>query len=141
MSNAGIPVSFAVQIPKELQADDFDFKVVKEALRTVGKKIQRSAKKKLSDRKGSLYPRLQTGRLRKAVKVHVSKKKDKFWVRVQVDSFKDYPFWYPAPLMYGRKDGTLKPRHDAVVESGDELQDESLSEVSDALSKALKGWG
>ena len=55
MSSIGIPVSFSVQIPKELQADDFDSKIIKSALRDVGKSIQKTAKKKLSNQIGRAH--------------------------------------------------------------------------------------
>ena len=141
---ANIPISFSVSIPKELEASDFDRKVVMDALSKVGKEICLFSRRKLSKKtvsEAGTYPGKRTGRMQRAIKIHKSKRKDKYWIRVQIDSFKDHHMWYPGPLMYGRKDKTLMPRKDAIADSGDELSNKTTRAISDALDKALKGWG
>lgn len=140
---AKFPLDFAVSIPKELDNTDFDRKVMMKSLTDIGKAIRLTARRKLSSKtpsKPNQYPAKRTGRMMKAVKVHKSKKKDKYWVRVQIDSFKDRHFWYPGPLVAGRHDGSLKPRRDSIIDSGLENENKTIQALSDALDKALKGW-
>lgn len=140
---AKLPLDFAVSIPKELDHTDFDRSVMMKALTDIGKGIRLTARRKLSSKTPSQpgqYPGKRTGRMMKAVKVHKAKRKDKYWIRVQVDSFKDRHFWYPAPLTSGRNDNSLKPRRDSIVDAGIENQNKTVQVLSDALDKALKGW-
>lgn len=138
---ASIPVTFNCFLDDRMNSDDYDRKVVMNTLNLVGREIVKSAKKKVSAINATTYPGKITGRLRKNIKIHKAKRKDRFWIRVQIDTFKDFPFWYPAPLMYGRKDGRLRPRRDAVVDSAEEIKEQSIKAIQNALDRALKGWG
>lgn len=140
---SGILLAARVTLPDGLDASDYDRKVVMKGLRQAAAAI-RSQSRQLLNRRGAAskegdFPARQTGAMVRAVKVHAAKKRDKFWTRVQIDSIKDAPFWYPAPLMYGSKRG-LKPRRDAVWQAGQQLESRTTATVEGALRRALKGW-
>lgn len=140
---AKIPLNFDVSMPKELDSTDFDRKIMMKSLTDIGKDIRLVARRKLSSKttsKPGQYPAKRTGRMMKSVKVHKAKLKDKYWIRVQIDSFKDQHMWYPAPLVRGRNDNSLKPRRDSIIDSGLENENKTIQALSDALDKALKGW-
>ena len=136
-------MSFAMSFPEGLLHTDLDRKTVMTGLTDVNKKWRQTAKRLLSSRRISKegeFPGKRTGRMRRAVKIHKAKRKDKLWVRTQVDSFKDVPMWYPAPLTYGRKKGDLKPRANPITESAKLHETESRRKIDNAIVNAIKGW-
>ena len=142
-NDVAVPVSVVVDLPKGLKTVDFDRKIVMAALRQAAKNIQKESRNLLKlkrvSKEGEVPGRL-TGRLFKSVKVHASKRKDRYWAKTQIDSFEDGEDWYPAPLFYGRKDGSLKPRLDPVSTTGERQADKNAELVQKALESSLKGW-
>ena len=136
-------MSLAVSFPEGLLHTDLDRKTVMAGLTDVNKKWRQTAKRLLSSRRISKegeFPGKRTGRMRRAVKIHRAKKTEKMWVRTQVDSFKDVPMWYPAPLTYGRKKGDLKPRANPITASAKLHETESMRKIDNAIVNAIKGW-
>lgn len=136
-------MSFSMSFPEGLLHADLDRKTVMAGLTDVNKKWRQTAKRLLSSRRVSKegeFPGKRTGRMRRAVKIHKAKRKDKLWARTQVDSFKDVPMWYPAPLTYGRKKGDLKPRANPITESAKLHETESRRKIDNAIVNAIKGW-
>lgn len=138
------PIFVSVRIPKELESSDFDRKILMKGLTEASKNIQRLSKRMLNVRgapsKDGEVPKRQSGRMWRHVRVKKAKKKDKFWTRVQIDSFEDYNFWYPAPLMYGSSKRNIRPRTDAIWSASAQLETQTTSIIENALSKSLKGW-
>ncbi len=142
-NEVGLPISIFVQMPKELEQVDYDRKAMMGALTEVGKKIRLTSRRLLNSKsvsKPGEVPGKVTGRMYRAVKVHKSKRKDRYWVRVQIDSFPDKHHWYPAALMYGSAKHNLKPREDALHLAGRKHEDESVNLIQNAMEKSLKGW-
>ena len=136
-------MSLAVSFPEGLLHTDLDRKTVMTGLADVNKKWRQTAKRLLSTKgvsKPGEFPGKKTGRMRRAVKIHKAKKTEKMWVRTQVDSFKDVPMWYPAPLTYGRKKGDLKPRANPITASAKLHEIESMRKIDNAIVNAIKGW-
>jgi len=141
---SGIPIFVSVKLPEGLDAKDYDRKVVMQGMTQAAKQIQQLSKRLLNSKNAPSepndFPKRVTGRMWRHVKVHKAKRKDRLWARVQIDSFKDGHFWYPAPLFYGSTKRNIKPRMDAVWSAQARLEDQTNAIVEMALSKGLKGW-
>lgn len=141
---SGIPIFVSVKLPEGLDPKDFDRKVVMQGMTQAAKEIQSLSKQLLNSRGApsapNEFPKRVTGRMWRHVKIHKAKRKDRLWARVQIDSFADAHFWYPAPLMYGSDQRNIKPRMDAVWSAQARLENRTTSIVEMALSKGLKGW-
>jgi len=144
MADISIPVSVSVKLPEGLKASDFDRKVMMKALTEAGKKIQLTSKRLLNTKgtpsKAGELPKRVTGRMWRHVKLHKAKRKDRYWVRVQIDSFNDVPMWYPAALMYGSTKRKLQPRKDAIWQAHASTEAQTTNLIELALGKAIKGW-
>ncbi len=139
----GIPIDVAVKLPKGLNALDFDRKTVMGALRQQARKIQKASKQLVSAKGPSQpgqYPGRDSGKMRKFIKVHASKKKTKLWTRVQVDTLPDEKFWYPSVLNYGSSKRNIQPRRNAIVNAGEMNATEAQNAIADAMWKGIKGW-
>lgn len=140
--NIGIGLNIvSVKMDAGLSGESFDRKILMSELSKVGTSIKKKSQRLLNSKSKSKegdYPGFLSGRMRRHVKVHKAKRKDKFWVRIQIDTFKDRHFWYPNVLTSGRHDGSLKPRKDAIITANDLLSTKTQQAVSDALDKALR---
>ena len=145
MADISLPISVKVHMPDGLRGSDLDRKVLMKGLSDAGRKIKTLSKRLLNVKnKGaastaSEIPRRVTGRMWRHVKVHKAKRKDRYWVRVQIDSFEDSK-WYPAPLMYGSTKRNIKPRKDAIWEAHRQLEQSTTNIVELAMTKSIKGW-
>lgn len=137
-------LSLKTQIPKGIYATELSRPIIMKGLSTACKNIQQTSKKLISSKmvsKEGELPGRYTGRMRRNIKLHKSRKKDKLWVRVQVDSFKDVPVWYPAVLNYGKRDQSLKPRANPITKASQLRERENISIIEEALANSIKGWG
>lgn len=138
------PIFVSVGIPEGLDGSDFDRKVLMKGLTDASKGIQKLSKRMLNRRgapsEDGEIPKRQTGRMWRHVRVKKAKRKNRYWTRVQIDSFEDYRFWYPAPLMYGSSKNNLRPRTDAIWSASAVLETQTTSIIDEAMRKALKGW-
>ncbi|MGN0896357.1 MAG: hypothetical protein ACI4NC_06285 [Succinivibrio sp.] len=135
--------NISIKLPKGLDALDFDRKTVMKSVREATKIVQKTAKRYISTRsvsKPGEIPGRRTGRMRRAVKCHYSKRKDRLWGRVQVDTIQDSDVFYPAVLMYGKKDSTLKPRKNFIEQAFIEQESKVNSLIDDGMSKGIKLW-
>jgi hypothetical protein len=146
MANISLPVSVRIQIPKGLSDSNLERKVLMKGLSDAGRKIKTLSKHLLNVKnKGvasnpSEFPRRVTGCMWRHVKVHKAKKKDRYWVRVQIDSIENEDFWYPAALMNGSTKRNIKPRKDAIWEAHRQLEQSTTTIVEASLAKSIKGW-
>jgi hypothetical protein len=138
----GITFSVDVHLPKGLDTMDFNRTPVMRVLRAQAKKVAQTSKRLVSAKgpsKDGQYPGRVSGQMRKHIKVHASKKQDKFWTRVQVDSIENSMF-YPAVLNYGSSKRNIKPRQNAITAGGDLHATEIQNAIAEALWQGIKGW-
>ncbi len=136
-------VNITVKIPKSLKVKDLDRKAVMKALRESSKLVKQQSKKLISRKKVSKpgeLPGKRTGRMRRAIKTISSRKKYKLWSVVQIKSIPD-AYFYPAVIMYGRKDGTLKSRKNPITEAAKLLDRKTTEIIEDAVIDSIKGFG
>jgi hypothetical protein len=117
---------------------DFDKKEIRKAMRSIGRLIERRAKRDLSSGGGGArYPVVRTGALRDGIGIKVSR--SGFLVRVRPEKTSAMGRWYyPAYLHYGVKRRTgagmrVEPRDNYMV---DALQAEA-GDVESILRVAL----
>lgn len=125
---------------KDLHLWDLKRGPVMKGLRQAARIVRQDARSRMGRKSVSQpgqIPGMVTGAMRKAVKVHAAKKKDKFWARVQIDTLKNSKFWYPAPLFFGRRKkpgvGRLEPRRNPI----DAAYDSCEAKVADAIERGL----
>lgn len=118
---------------------DFDKKQIRNAMRNIGRDMQREARKLVSRRAisgaGEIPGRL-TGATQRSIKYRVSR--PGFLVRIApfktAEMGKDF---YPAFLHYGSEKNNLKPRKNYMVEALERRQSNTRSVLSNALENAL----
>ncbi len=144
---------FAVsaQIPKGLTALDFDTKAVRQGLRRMAAQVRKDARAELSVKRRSKAgeaPGRLTGALRKSLQVvnsrpQAERRKNYIWARVQYGSkLKDKNgAFYAAPLMHGRRDGTLQARMNVLPAMQEQHRAQFSAELEDLLIDNIKGWG
>lgn len=119
---------------------DFDKVKIRKAMRTIGRDIQKQARKLVS-RRGRVSspgqaPSRSSGVLARSIKVKVSR--PGFLVRVAPEKIpamgKDF---YPAFLHYGSEKINLKPRSNYMVEALDIRRSQTRAVLSSALENAL----
>lgn len=138
-----IAIGFNVEMPKNLTSIDFDRKPVMQALRAQARKIAQTSKRLVSARGPSQpnqYPGRDSGAMRRNIKVHASKKKDKFWARVQIDTIEGEKVWYPAVLNYGSDKRHIDRRLNPITAAGELSGAGAQNAITAALWKGLKGW-
>ena len=137
-------LTVSLQMPKLLKVKDIDRKVLMKGLREASKVVSKQAKKLCSTKEVSKpgeIPGRHTGRMRRAIRNHASRRKDKFWSRTQVDTIKDAQVFYPAVLFYGKKNGSLKPRKNPIIEATKLTENKTSEIIEDAVIDSIKGFG
>lgn len=137
-------LTVSLQMPKVLKIKDIDRKVLMKGLREASKVVSKQAKKLCSTKEVSKpgeIPGRRTGRMRRAIRNHASRRQGKFWSRTQVDTIKDADMFYPAVLFYGKKNGSLKPRKNPIVEATKLTEPKTKAIIEDAVIDSIKGFG
>lgn len=118
---------------------DFDRRPIRNAMRNIGRDMQREARKLVSRRAISgpgENPGRRTGATQRAIKYRVSR--PGFLVRIApfktAEMGKDF---YPAFLHYGSEKNNLKPRKNYMVEALDNRADNTRNALRNALENAL----
>ncbi len=130
--------------PKNFTRLDFDRKTVMKGLRKASRVVANQSKKLVAPKRRSKpgeYPGRDTGRMRRNIKVVSAKKREHFWTRVQVSSFKDKHFFYPAVLAAGKKNRTLLPRRNFIADAQTQTIHQTEPVINQAVWDALKVWG
>ncbi len=142
----GVPISIQAKLPdhflNNLSVDADDRNVIMNALVGAAKDIRLLSRRKMRSSKSGDYPARITGRMMRHVRVKKARpsRSTSLWARVQIDSFKDKHFWYPAPLFYGSKVRNIRAYQSPIIDAGNELEGESLKRVQDAIDKVVQGW-
>lgn len=137
-------IGVTLKLPKILKVKDIDRKTLMQGLRESSKLVSQQAKRLCSNRtvsKPGEIPGKHTGRLRRNIKNHASKRKNKFWSRTQVDTIKDAQVFYPAVLFYGKKDRTLLPRQNPIIEATKLVENKTSYIIEEAIIDSIKGFG
>lgn len=111
---------------------------MRKAMRRSGNVVAKEAKKLLSIKGRSSdddYPGLGTGRLRRSVRVKVSR--PGFLVKVYNEKLADMDAFYPAYLHYGTSKG-LKARKNNMTDALDNRESEVRRILSNGLMEALR---
>jgi hypothetical protein len=119
---------------------DFDKVKIRKAMRTIGRDVQKQARKLVAKRgrasSPGQAPSRASGVLQRSIKVKVSR--PGFLVRVAPEKTpamgKDF---YPAFLHYGSEKNNLKPRSNYMVDALEIRRSHARSVLSSALQNAL----
>jgi len=121
---------------------DFDKKKIRAALRLEATPIRDLAKKAVSHRQRSdprMNPGSRTGLLKKSIKAKVSR--SGFLVAIAPFRIgrmnKNNNAFYPAYLLYGTRDGTLRPRNNYIADAFNARKDHARESIKNALENAL----
>jgi len=119
---------------------DFDKRKIRKAMRTVGRDVQRQARKLVSKRGGKSKPgqapNRSTGALARSIKVKVSR--PGFLVRIAPEKTPAMgDFFYPAVLHYGSEKINLKPRSNYMVDALEMKRSQTRNVLARALPDAL----
>ena len=105
-------------VSRGLDVRELKRSVAMKGLRAATKIVRTDARslfgRKIVSKPGEI-PGMVSGKMRRAVKVHSAKRRDRLWSKVQIDTLPGEKMWYPGALFYGRKDGSLKPRKNAII--------------------------
>lgn len=130
-----------------LPIHELDQKEVKKGLRAAVNLVKKDAAKRLRSKgtsKPGEYPAMKTGALRRSLEVRWGRK-GAMWCKLQVGNIyngkkkqENKKFWYAGPLNYGRKDGTLAPRKNAVTDAKDANETKAIELIQDGLLEGIK---
>lgn len=119
---------------------DFDKVKIRKAMRTVGRDVQKQARKIVARRGGvskpGQAPSRSTGVLMRSIRAKVSK--PGFLVRIapyKTDAMGED--FYPAYLHYGSKKNNLKPRSNYMVDALETRRNQTRAILASALQNAL----
>lgn len=118
---------------------DFDSKKIRKTMRTLGRDVQKEARRLVARRAISgagEYPGRQTGRLWRAIKYRVSK--PGFLVKIMPGKTADMKDFYPAFLLYGSKKRDLAPRKNYMTDALDNRRSVARGALRNALMDSLK---
>lgn len=118
---------------------DFDKKKIRKTMRTLGRDVQKEARRLVARRAISgagEYPGRQTGRLWRAIKYRVSK--PGFLVKIMPAKTADMKDYYPAFLLYGSKKRDLAPRKNYMTDALDNRRSVARGALRNALMDSLK---
>lgn len=118
---------------------DFDKKKIRKTMRTLGRDVQKEARRLVARRAISgagEYPGRQTGRLWRAIKYRVSK--PGFLVKIMPGKTADMKDFYPAFLLYGSKKRDLAPRKNYMTDALDNRRSVARGALRNALMDSLK---
>lgn len=133
---------------------DFDKRLVRKAMRSIGTRVRKLARQKVSGKasqRAGQYPGKRTGELRRSIKSKVSR--PGFLVVVRPEKTERMKDFYPAFLWYGvtgnarRKDRRsqpkngvwrIAPRDNYMIDALDETRSANQSDLQAALLGALK---
>lgn len=117
---------------------DFDKKKIRKTMRTLGRDVQKEARRLVARRAISgagEYPGRQTGRLWRAIKYKVSK--PGFLVKIMPAKTADMKDYYPAFLLYGSKKRDLAPRKNYMTDALENRRSVARGALRNALKDSL----
>lgn len=119
---------------------DFDKVKIRKAMRTIGREVQKQARKLVSRRgkasRPGQAPSRSTGVLARSIKVKVSR--PGFLVRVSPEKIPAMgEHFYPAYLHYGSEKINLKPRSNYMVDALEMRRAQTRDVLASALQNAL----
>ena len=147
----GFDVTVRAQIPEGLTHLDFDVAQVRKGLRAMAAGLRPEARRELSKKqisKPGEAPGRRTGNLARSIQVSASRARQErenrtAWARLEFGSkvTAKNGAYYPAPLIHGRRYGTLQPRLNVLPTVQARHRQEFESRLEDLLTDAIKGWG
>lgn len=118
---------------------DFDKKKIRKTMRTLGRDVQKAARRLVARRAISgagEYPGRETGRLWRAIKYKVSR--PGFLVKIMPVKTADMDAYYPAFLRYGSKSRKIAPRKNYMTDALESRRDTARGALRNALQDSLK---
>lgn len=111
----------------------FDRRPFRRAMRRAGAVVSKEAKRRVSARAGNEYPNRKTGRLRKSIRVRVSR--SGFLAKVEPTQRADMDTYYPAYLFFGTP--TIKPKGHYMADSLQATRAEVVRILRAGLEEAI----
>ncbi|MGJ8619612.1 MAG: hypothetical protein ACSHWN_04715 [Methylophilaceae bacterium] len=122
---------------------DFEVKNIRKTLRAEASPIRKTARRLISSKRTSDpgdYAGRRTGLLKKAIKLKVARS----GMSVAVAPFREGRMrdskngFYPAFLVYGRKDGSLKPRKNQMQEAFARHRQHAQDAIYNTVQRSIK---